>query len=134
MAALSSGPLLTTASKDLASQIFHLFASRSQSSGLPLLGCTLQHVGWYAPRRAKHPGCARQPGSACRTLPGARSSCSGGHEHSGTANMWLLDSQDKETGPEILCSAVRVCTAPLEYSPALGKFAEAPLLMFLRLK
>lgn len=94
------------------------------------------------PRHTTHPCCALQPGSACCALLEAQSITSagdavsfsvhclegsGGHVYSGTANLWVLDSQNKETDPEILCSAVRVCTALLEYSPALDKVAEAPL-------
>jgi len=43
----------------------------------------------------------------------------------------------RQAGPEILCSAIGVnplCTAPLEHSPVCEKFAEDPLLIFLRIK
>lgn len=156
MAALSSGPLLTTASKTLhpkfsASSL--RFARSSQNSVSHFLGHVPYHMGWCAPRCSQSPGHALRPGPACcalleaQRISSARNSpigfqCtdwggSGEHVNSGTANLWFPDSRVKETGPEILCSAVGVsplCTAPLEHSPVFDKFAEDPLPIFVRIK
>lgn len=138
MAALSSGPLLTTASSDLASQIFCLFTTYCNQD--PELGsptswpCALTH-GLLCTKLHQMPLLC--PSASLCFLCSARSSlhhlcgkfsvgfsvhwlggCSGRHIH-----LWTPGSQD-ETGPEVLLSAVRVnslCTAPLEHSPVFDK-------------
>lgn len=57
--------------------------------------------------------------------------------NSGTANLWVPDSEDKETNPDILCSAIGVspvCAAPLEHSLVLDRFAEDLLLSSVKKK
>lgn len=118
-----------------------------QSSGLPLLGRVLRNT-----RAAVHRGasssqalgsglCQKLGASALQDsqleLPCSDGRGSGGHENSGTADLCLPDSEDKETNAEIPSSAIGVspvCTAPLEPSLVLDGFAEDVLLSSVKKK